>query len=181
MNGNFLIVYVAGMLQDNVLFDMAMNEVLSDDFYSYKILTALNDALSEISQKFPVYLKKTVQTESGDIPLKDICSNGAFTVARVTAEGKDVPFTVDSLGVHVKSGGAFDVMYAPEVFGVYIGENFEVSTDVGYIMLIHLIARNYCMLSGRTEEAAMYDSRYKDYAETISLKRRAHIPARKFV
>ena len=181
MDGQQLMLYTAVMLQDKVLIDIIENNKYDDSRSSLKLMIAFCDALSEISHKFPVALRKTLKTQDGVIPKDDVCASGAFTVVRVTSGGKDVPFTVDSFGVHVGGGGIYVVTYTPEKYSVDIGKNFEVSTDVGLVMLMHLIARNYCMISGRMEEAAMYDSRYNDYAEARSLKRRAHIPARRFV
>lgn len=181
MNGQQLMLYTAVMLQDNVLIDMVESNQITDNRSSLKLMIAFCDALSEVSHRFPVSLKKTLETPDGDIPLADICQSGAFTVSGVTASDKNVPFTVDSFGLHVGGGGKYTVTYVPETYSVEIGTDFEVSTDVGFVMMMHLIARNYCIFSGRVEEAAMYDSRYNDYAEARSLKRRAHIPARKFL
>lgn len=181
MDASELVFLTAIMLQDKVLIDMVGNCKYSDSRSAQKITVALCDALSEMSHKFPVALKKTFDTADGNIPNEDICNTGAFTVLRVTSSDKDVPFTTDSFGVHVRGGGKYTVTYTPEVYIVDIYSDFEVASDTGYVMMMHLLARNYCLLSGRTEEAAMYDSRYNDYVEARSLKRRAHIPARRFL
>lgn len=48
-------------------------------------------------------------------------------------------------------------------------------------MLANLVARNYCILCGRLDEADIFDNRYEQYAVAIRLKRRAKLPPRAFV
>lgn len=182
ISGEKLALYTAIMLQDQVLLQMLADECYDDAHTTLKLTTAMRDALSELSAKHPVSVAKTVTVTGGDIPYSELNDGTAATVVtRVSKCGRDVPYTVDTFGVHVGGGGTYTVVYTPEKFDIELTDEIEVSPEVGFIMTVHLVARNYCMLSGRTEEAAMYDSRYNDYAETISLKRRAHIPVRRFI
>ena len=182
ISGEKLALYTAVMLQDQVLLQMLQDERYDDAHSTLKLTMAMRDAMSEVSTKHPVYVAQTVTAIDCVIPYSDLNGGTAATVVtRVTAGGRDVPYTVDSFGVHVGCGGTYTVVYTPETFEIELTDDLEVAPEVGFVMMIHLVARNYCMLSGRTEEAAMYDSRYNDYAETINLKRRAHIPARAFV
>ena len=180
MNGYNLAIKTAMMLQDHVLIQMLLDEDINETHSAFKFRSALSDALSEVSRDFPVYLKTTVTAETDLIERSDIVEDGSLTVASVTADGKAVPYTVDQTGIRVGAPGTYEVTYSPEIFNVEIYENFDVAPEVGFVMMMHLIARNYCMMSGRMEEAAMYDSRYNDFAEKIRLKCRAQIPVRRF-
>lgn len=181
MNGEELARYTAVMLQDQTLLDMIDNENYTDSRSTLKLNLALNDALSELSAKYPISVKKKVTVTDGLIPYSELTDEQAFYINRVMWEGRDVPFTVDSFGVHVSGSGTYVVIYTPERFSVGITDDIAFAPEVGFSMVLHLIARNYCLMSGRSEEAVMFDSRYSDYAEMRALKRRAHIPARKFV
>ncbi|MDE5592763.1 MAG: hypothetical protein K2I75_02400 [Clostridiales bacterium] len=48
-------------------------------------------------------------------------------------------------------------------------------------MLVNLVARNYSITCGWLDEADIFDNRYEQYAVAIRLKRRAKLPARKFI
>ncbi|MDE7164527.1 MAG: hypothetical protein K2O04_03795 [Clostridiales bacterium] len=180
INGESVAQNTALMVQDHFLFQMVCDGYYTESHSVRKLRLAMSDALSELSRSFPVYLKKTFETEDGLIPRLAIAGEGSLTVTAVTADGKPVPYSVDHEGIHLDGGGAYDVVYSPEMFDIEVYSDFDVAPEVGYQMIIHLVARNYCMLSGRMEEAAMYDSRYNDDVEAIRLKRSAHLPPRKF-
>ena len=182
MNGANLALYTAILLQDQYLIEMLEAGNYNDMHSVAKLQLAICDALSEISTHFPVYLKKTLNTTAdGSIPRSAVSKGGAFAVTSVMENGKPIPYTVDPIGLHIDGQGTYDIIYMPEVFEVSITDNFDVAPEVGIAMMMYLVARNYCMMSGRMEEAAMHDSRYNDCVEKAKLKRKAHIPARKFV
>ncbi|MDE5561998.1 MAG: hypothetical protein K2J01_00345 [Clostridiales bacterium] len=52
---------------------------------------------------------------------------------------------------------------------------------VGMDMLANLVARNYCILCGRLDEADIFGERYESAAEALRLKRRAKLPRRAFI
>lgn len=60
-------------------------------------------------------------------------------------------------------------------------DDLQVPSCVGMDMLVNLVARNYCILCGRLDEADIFDSRYEQYAVAIRLRRRAKLPPRAFV
>lgn len=190
VNGYKLEAYTAEMLQDHLLFQLIDDGVTSIENRSLqKLHIAIVDALSEISAKYPVYVNVTVTTADGIIRMSQLQSavtdtNGrspAFSVAYVRQGDRYIPFTSTASELRVGKSGTYTVAIAPELIDFELNENIEVPDKVGFVMLMHLIARNFCIYSGRMEEADMFDSRYNDYAEMLSLKRRAHIPARKFV
>ncbi len=60
-------------------------------------------------------------------------------------------------------------------------DDIAVPNCVSMDMLANLVARNYCILCGRLDEADVFDSRYEQYAVAIRLRRRAKLPPRAFV
>lgn len=60
-------------------------------------------------------------------------------------------------------------------------DDIDVANCVSMDMLANLVARNYCILCGRLDEADIFDNRYEQYAVAIRLRRRAKLPPRAFV
>ena len=178
MTGYQLAEQSALLLQDRLLIDALKSEE-KDDEYSQRIFRALRDALSEVARDFPVLLSVDVTAKDCAIPYSDF-GRGTVHVKRVTKDGRDVPFTTYSDGVHVRHGGRYTVVYSTDCYDADLSDELSVSREVGAPMMAHLVARNYCIMCGRLDEVAVYDSRYDEYAESLRLKRRAHIPGRKF-
>lgn len=181
MNGKKVVQFAAQMIQDQVLTKLATRSVIDDSQCCAKITAALRDAVAEVCRRFPIYRCESLTSVGGLIASAGIADGEKYSVVSVEKSGKDVPFKVDHAGVHVNDDGTYTVTYSPENFNVTLYADFDVAPEVGFSMMVHLVARNYCMLAGRTEEAAMFDSRYNEDVEQISLKRRSRIPARKFV
>ncbi|MCH5155018.1 MAG: hypothetical protein J1F69_00280 [Clostridiales bacterium] len=180
MTGYQLAEQSALLLQDRLLLNALQNEQTEDE-YAQKIFRALRDALSEVSRDFPVLQSADVTAKNRTIPYSDICSNGTVCVKRVVKCGRDVPFTTDSNGIYVRDDGNYTVVYSADCFFADLPGELPVSREVSVPMLAHLTARNYCIMCGRPDEAVVYDSRYDEYAQSLRIKRRAHVPARKFV
>lgn len=181
MNGMKLAEYTAYMLQDQLLIQVILDDVCEESPLGVKILAAMRDAISEVSKIFPVLMKKTVTSTDGKIKRSSVSNNGTLDVKSVTADGKPVEYTVDYDGIHIGVPGTYVVTYSPEIADILVGSDLPVAPEVGLGMMMQLVARNYCMICGRMEEAAVYDSRYNDCVEQVRLKRKARIPARKFV
>ena len=60
-------------------------------------------------------------------------------------------------------------------------EDLPVPNCVSMDMLANLVARNYCILCGRLDEADIFGERYESAAEALRLKRRAKLPRRAFI
>lgn len=175
-------LHTAIMLQDHFLIQKIEEECYYEPHSVSKIVMAVNQAFSEISLRFPIFIKKKLKPIGSVIPRCEMSGDGAFTVASVTLNGEPVPYTVDFAGIHIDNPSAtYEVTFSPEIFDIQLYDDMDVPSDVGFVMILYLIARNYCTITGRMEEAAVYDGRYNDCAEHVRLKRRARIPARKFV
>ncbi|MDE6201652.1 MAG: hypothetical protein K2M47_07265 [Clostridiales bacterium] len=60
-------------------------------------------------------------------------------------------------------------------------EELSMPNCISAEMLAQLVARNYCILCGRLDEAEIFDSRYDEYAVALRLKRRVKLRPRKFL
>ena len=179
MTGNQLAQKSAELLDDKLLLNaLKVND--NNDENIRRIFCALRDALCEVSRDFPEVYKATVTAVGGVIPYSAIKAKGTINVKRVTKNDLSVPFTADYNNIYVRGDGQYTVEYSVDVFDADLSGELPTVREVGASMLIHLTARNYCIMCGRLDEAAVYDSRYDEYAEGLRLKRRAHIPARLF-
>lgn len=60
-------------------------------------------------------------------------------------------------------------------------DDIVLPSGISAEMLAQLIARNYCILCGRPDEADVFDGRYDEYAVALRLKRRVKLRPRKFL
>ena len=178
MTGNQLALKSAELLNDSILLT-ALNEQVENE-QTKRLYRAVRDALAEASRDFPVEQKATVTAKDGVIPYSAVKPSGMINVRRVTKNDRDVPFSTDYLNIYVKHDGRYTVVYSADCFDVDLSKELPTVREVGTPMRAHLVSRNYCIMCGRLDEAAVYDSRYDEYAEALRLKRRAHIPARNF-
>lgn len=178
MTGNEIAEQSAELLQDRILLNALKNAENDDN--KERIFHALRDALAEISRDFPEVYIATVTAKNGVIPYSAIKANGTINVRRVEQNNRAVPFTTDYVNIYVRGVGQYTVAYSVDLFDADLSGELSVVREVSAPMLIQLTARNYCIMCGRMDEAAVYDSRYDEYAQSIRLKRRAHIPGRIF-
>lgn len=179
-----LALYAAVLLDDMVLHSMisvGAAKINDNEARVRMMLLAIMDAASEISMLYPISLKKTVQATDGIIAFADVCDSGAFTVNGITSDGAAVRYTTDSTGIRVSEDGDYTVLYSPEVFDVWFDENIEISPEVGFMTMLHLVARNYCLFSGRPEEAEIHDEMYVRALQRHKRKRSLRMPARRFL
>lgn len=179
MNGCDLMLDVAVAVQDKLLIEAVINEASLQDASIQRLESAVESAISELAREFPTYKKMTGVATNGIIPYP-ATTRIAF-IRSVSQGGKSVAFTYDSLGIHVERDGTYDIVYSPQADGWEAYDDITVNRFVGIDMMVQLAARNYCILCGRLDEADIFDNRYEQYAETLRLKRRAHLPPRAFV
>lgn len=179
MDGYQVAMTVAIMVQDKLLSEAVAESRSINDPIVKKLQCSVDSAMCEIARDFP--WRRT---------MKRTATNGVITfpsdediagVYRVMRDGKAVPFTFDSLGIYVERDGEYEIVYSRCEGGGMPYADIDVPTYVSVEMLSLLISRNYCLLSGRVDEADIFGNRYDEYAEKIRLRRRAHIPPRVFV
>ena len=144
------------------------------------LIKCVNLAKNEIADDFPIVVTTVVEAEGGVIPLSAL--DDVSCVKRVTdIRGETVAFSLGSKGVTVAHGGRYSVEYTR------INSDAEIDDDVVFGIGIdadtaaYLAARDYCLISGRTDEAAVWDQLYNTAAENKRIRRRAFLPRRKFL
>ncbi len=129
-----------------------------------------------IGDGFPVLFKVTATAVGGHITIDD---PSAASVVRVEKDGTPVHFTVDGGGVNVRDGGEYTVTYS-RMRGDVATVDAEIKLGAGADadMMTYLSTRNYCLVTGRTDEASVWDQRYVAESEKRRIKRRARLPRR---
>ena len=145
------------------------------------IAKCVNMAVAEMSgDGFPLCERQVLTARDGVIPLSSF-SRAPTGVRETTADGKRVAFTVDSLGVHVPRDGEYCVTYCFAFKDSELDDKAELGALCDKYVATYLTARNYCLITGRTDEASIWDQRYNAEAEKLRLTRRARIQGRKWL
>ena len=137
-------------------------------------------AAAELNADFPVISTITATAEGGFIPLSAF---GGTVSAVIKAErnGRPVRFTLDTRGVGVPADGEYTLTFtlAPSASG--LDDELSVGAGVDAHTAVYLAARNYCLVTGRADDAAVWDQLYNADAATRRLRRRAVLPKRTFL
>ena len=153
---------------------------LSSDSDAKCMLLSANLAVKEAcADGFPILREITVTAENKRIPLSEVPS--ADAVKSVMLGGKRCSFSVDSLGVSVPKDGVYTVIYAETPRDFEPDDEVTLGAFADRSMLAYLTARDYCLMTGRTDEAAIWDQRYVSESEKKRLGRRAHLPGRAWI
>lgn len=145
------------------------------------LVKCVNMATAELcADGFPLCVTDAHAATDGFIPIS------AFTrvpsaVREVVKDGARVPFSVDSRGVRVSGGGTYKVTYAAVPNDAGLDETAETGALCDRNIAAYLTARNYCLITGRTDEASVWDQRYNAEAEKRRLTRRAALKGRKWL
>ena len=143
------------------------------------MLLAANLAVKEAcADGFPILRETVAVAEDKRIPLSAV--SGADSIKSVVRDNKRCSFTVDTRGISVPKNGTYTVVYAEAPRD--LGPDDEVTIGVfgDKTMLAYLTARDYALMTGRTDEAAVWDQRYVSESEKKRLKVRAYLPAREW-
>lgn len=140
------------------------------------LIKCVNLAAAEASGDFPVLSVVKAESRNGIIPLATI--GEASTVREVSAGGRAVRFTFDGRGVKTPFDGTFEVTFAPQYKDAGADDDIPVGAGADKEMLAYLTARNFCLVTGRTDEASVWDQRYNAEAENKRIRRRAAMPRR---
>lgn len=145
------------------------------------LVKCVNMATAELcADGFPLCVTDALAATDGFIPIS------AFTrepsaVREVVKDGARVPFSVDSRGVRVSGVGTYKVTYAAVPKDAGLDETAETGALCDRNIAAYLTARNYCLITGRTDEASVWDQRYNAEAEKRRLTRRAALKGRKWL
>ncbi len=124
---------------------------------------------------FPIVKSERLVSSGGVIPLS-VFSAVPASIEEVRSGGRTVSFRVDGMGVYVNGDGEYVVKYSVEPPACGLADTIECGALVDKYMLAYLTARNYCLVTGRTDDAAIWDQRYCAEAEKKRLGRRAKLP-----
>lgn len=135
-------------------------------------------AVSEAAVDFP--LLSTVDANSIGGRIAFVGSEPFIYIKSVERNGRAVPFTADGACVSVRCDGVYQVTYAVRPQDCAVDEAVTLGADADRDMIAYLCARNYCLATGRYDEAGVWDQRYCGEAERRRIRRRATMPAREW-
>lgn len=145
------------------------------------LVACVNLALAESAADTPVLHTATAVARNGYIALDDEVFDGELASVRaVTFGGKNVRFKFDSRGINVDRDGEYGVVYTVVQPDKGLTDEPEVGAGLDKTVLAYLSARDYCLVTGRTDEASVWDQRYNAELEKHRLLRRARLPRRRF-
>lgn len=148
-----------------------------DDADVLTLIKCVNLAAAELAADMPVLRTVTVRAEGGVIA-PDCFDGTVASIKSVTHNGYTVPFAFTSRGVGVSGDGEYVVTYVKEYEDAAVDSEIELGAGADSRTLGYLTARNYCLVTGRTDEAAIWDQRYNAEAEKKRMARRARLPKR---
>lgn len=141
------------------------------------MVKCVNLAVAECNADFPVLHTARVTASGGVIPI-GATGDEISTVRAVIKNGRHVRFSFDTRGILVEQDGEYTVTYTTVPHDQNLDDEVVCGTGADEPTLCYLAARNYCLVTGRNDEAAVWDQRYNAEAEKLRLLRRAYLPKR---
>lgn len=124
------------------------------------LVRCCNLALHELSESFPLRGQTEVAVRSGGIPYADLPS-GLMHVYGIEQNGKRLAFTEEAARIAVRGRGKATVLYSVRPPAVCLHDVSPYPADVPSARLLSYgIAREYCLISGMTDDAALWDGRF---------------------
>lgn len=145
---------------------------------SRTLIRCIDLALSEIGgDGFPFVCEVEKTSENGVIDLPEL--GNALTVLRVARNGVPVTFETRNSKIYVKTDGTYKISYSRVHADITSLDGvMNVGAFVSTELVAYLAARNYCLVTGRTDEASVWDQMYSAEAQKRRLSRRARLPRR---
>lgn len=144
------------------------------------LLRCVNLAVSElVGNGFSRDVSAAAEAADGVIPFAAL-SPAPIKIIAVRKNGARVNFAVDGRGIAVDADGTYEVRYSPAPPEYGPDDEAELAAFCPSDAAACLAARNYCLVTGRTDDASVWDQMYERYAELFRLSRRANLPARKW-
>ena len=148
-------------------------ELSGEDAAELDILLRCCDlVLCELSEEFPLLAAVNATAQDGRI---DYGVLPQFThIYKVESGNKRVPFREYHDGIHVQKDGAYTVTYAyapPKA--VLSGDSPYAGNTPSARLTAYGIAREYCVISGMQDEAALWDARFTACAQSESRPRKS--------
>lgn len=150
----------------------------SDDPDVKLLLTCVNSAIAGLAADgFPLVFSQAAVAADGLIPYSALTRKPSL-VKSVKRGDRFVTFGLTADGITVPFDGCFCVEYAVEPAEAGADDEAEVGEMCDRSMAVYLAARNYCLATGRTDEAQIWDQTYDAQSAYKRLARRAKLPAR---
>lgn len=163
---------------EDILRTLSATTVPADDEGVNTMVKCVNLAAAETYADFPPLVRSTVTAVNGVIPASALSSVAA--VRAVRRNGRPVRFTFGEFGAKVGVDGEYEAEYTPKYADKALDDTLVVGCAVDCEMLAYLAARNYCLMTGRSDDASIWDQRYAAEAENKRILRRAYLPGRRF-
>lgn len=142
------------------------------------LVACVNLAAAELAADgFPLVIAETLTATGGIIPLSEF-SREPIAVKSVKSKGRALPFSADSRGVSVGADGDYAVCYHAAPITRALNEQADVGAMCDVSLVAYAVARNFCLMTGRYDEASIWDQRYAAEAEKRRLARRGKLPPR---
>lgn len=152
-----------------------------DDADVKTLIKCVNLAAAELClDGFPLCRTQEFSVTDRLIPLGAFESSPS-AVRSVKRYGISVRYTLDSLGIKVPANGTYTVKYTVVPSDKNIDDDIEVGASVDEYTLVFLVCRDYCLITGRTDDAQIWDQRYNAEAEKKRLARRAALNGRSWL
>lgn len=145
------------------------------------LVSCVNLAAAELcADGFPLCYTEELSAANGVIPFSGL-SHTPSRILAVKRDGAAVPFAADVQGVKVGSSGKHAVTYYAVPDERSLDQAVEVGAFCDANILAYYTARNYCLVTGRTDEASIWDQRGNAEAEKRRLARRAALKKREWI
>ncbi len=142
------------------------------------LVKSVNLAAAELcANGFPVCRQERANAADGIIPFTELTCVPSL-VRGVQRNNVSVSFTADDRGIIVPADGEYTVLYIVQTTDKTLDEELETGAGVDINILTYLAARNYCLITGRTDDAHIWDQRYCAETENKRMARRARVRGR---
>lgn len=156
----------------------ALSSSALDDADVRTLIKCVNLAAAELClDGFPICRIQRFSVSDGIVPLSAFEAPPS-SVRSVKRYGVAVRYSFDSLGLKVPANGVYTVKYTVVPSDKNIDDEVETGAAADECILLFLVCRDYCLITGRTDEAQIWDQRYAAEAEKKRLARRAQTCAR---
>lgn len=149
----------------------------ADDEVKIFVKAVNTAAYNAANDGFPIVKTETARAIDGKIAL-DAFTRTPSLVQRVETGGRCVSFGFDARGISVPGDGEYSVTFTVEPESAELSAHVETGAGCDFAVLAFLTARNYCLMTGRTDEAQVWDQMYDAALVKKRIARRAVLPER---
>lgn len=153
-------------------------DVAKDDDEVKIFITAANTAIANATvDGFPIVRAADVKAVGGiiDVSEFEVVPSGIIGVFKGSSY---VSFAYDSRGITVEDDGDYTVVYSTSPLRYELNDVIEIGAGCDLSMLAFLTARNYCVMTGRADDAAVWEQLYETAVCKKRLARRCKLPMR---